>query len=133
VLAQAEAYRGAATGPSSSSPAERATVRQLLANPRLIFTPGQQADLRAGGLDARLLSTLAWIGARHSIVVTALRADHSPGTNHEAGRAIDIGAVDGEICRGARHGACAALVRELSAVTGPARSTELIYCWDPDP
>jgi len=24
------------------------------------------------------------------------------------------------------------LMRELAAVTGPLRSTELIYCWDPD-
>ena len=23
-------------------------------------------------------------------------------------------------------------MRELAAVTGPTRSTELIYCWDPD-
>jgi hypothetical protein len=29
-------------------------------------------------------------------------------------------------------GACAQLVRELAAVEGPLRSTELIYCWDPD-
>ena len=62
----------------------------------------------------------------------SLRADHYPGTNHEAGRGMDIGAVDGEICRGARSGRCAALVGELAAVTGPTRSTELIYCWDPD-
>ena len=45
---------------------------------------------------------------------------------------MDIGAVDGEICRGSRRGACAQLVRELAAVEGPLRSTELIYCWDPD-
>ena len=45
---------------------------------------------------------------------------------------MDIGAVDGEICRGTRTGRCADLVRELAAVTGPLRSTELIYCWDPD-
>ncbi|MBE2317820.1 transglycosylase SLT domain-containing protein [Solirubrobacter sp. CPCC 204708] len=133
VLAQAEIYRGAAAGSTNTSPAERATVRELLDNRRLIFTVGQRADLRAGGFDARLLSTLAWIGERRSIVVTSLRADHSPGTNHEAGRAFDIGAVDGEVCRGGRRGACADLVRELAAVTGPTRSTELIYCWDPDP
>ena len=45
---------------------------------------------------------------------------------------MDIGAVDGEICRGGRRGACAQLVRELAAVEGRLRSTELIYCWDPD-
>jgi len=132
VLAQADAYRGAATGPATSSPVETASVRELLANARIVLTPGQRADLRAGGIDARLLATLAWIGRRHTVVITALRADHYPGTNHEAGRAMDIGAVDHEICRGTRFGACADLVHELAAVTGPTRSTELIYCWDPD-
>jgi hypothetical protein len=132
VLARADAYRGAATGPAASSPADTASVRELLANPRIVLTPGQRADLRAGGIDSRLLSTLAWIGQRHTVVITALRADHYPGTNHEAGRAIDIGAVDHEICRGTRFGACAELVRELAAVTGATRSIELIYCWDPD-
>src|SRR4051812_30813607 len=134
VLAQADAYRGAATsGPAASTPTENATVGELLANPRIILTAGQRADLRAGGIDPRLLSTLAWIGGRHTVIITALRRDHYPGTNHEAGRAMDIGAVDHEICRGTRTGSCADLVRELAAVTGPTRSTELIYCWDPDP
>jgi hypothetical protein len=98
----------------------------------IVFTPGQRVDLRARGIDPRLPSTIAWIGRRHTIVITALRADHSPGTNHEAGRAMDIGSVDSEICRGTRFGACADLVHELAAITGPTRSTELIYCWDPD-
>ena len=110
-----------------------ASAAEVLANRRIILTAGQRADLARPGIDARLLATLKSIGERHSIIVTALRADHYPGTNHEAGRAIDIGSVDGEICRGSRTGACAALVRELAAVTGPTRSTELIYCWDPDP
>ena len=65
-------------------------------------------------------------------MITALRADRYPGTNHEAGRAMGIGAVDGEVCRGSRFGVCADLLRELAAVTGPTRSTELIYCWDRD-
>ena len=70
--------------------------------------------------------------------MTALKSDHSyfttAGTvsNHSAGRAADIAAVDGEVCRGGRSGKCAELVRELAAVDGSVRSTELIYCWDPD-
>ncbi|MDA0164286.1 lytic transglycosylase domain-containing protein [Solirubrobacter ginsenosidimutans] len=132
VLARAEQYRGAARGPSSRSPMDTATVRELLANPRIILTPGQRDDLRSGGIDPRLLSTLGWIGARHTVIITALRHDHAPGTNHEAGRAMDIGSVDGEICRGTRFGRCADVVHELAAITGPNRSTELIYCWDPD-
>jgi hypothetical protein len=130
VLAKAAVYRGAARGGQPGI--DVAGVREILANPRIILTPIQRADLQAGGIDSRLLATLAWIGRNHSVVITALRADHHPGTNHEAGRAIDIGAVDGEICRGGYRGACARLLRELAAVEGPLRSTELIYCWDPD-
>jgi hypothetical protein len=55
-----------------------------------------------------------------------------PGTNHEPGRAMDIGAVDGQRCDGRRSGPCADLLRELAAIEGDLRSTELIYCWDPD-
>ena len=131
VLAQAELYRGAAMA-SGGSPGDTASVRELLGNSRIVLTPGQRVDLRAGGIDERLLATLEWIGRRHTVLITSLRADHYSGTNHEAGRAMDIGAVDGEICRGARFGACAELVRELAAVTEATRSTELIYCWDPD-
>ena len=49
------------------------------------------------------------------------KSDHSTYTvdgtisNHSAGRAMDIGAVDGEICRGTRTGRCADLVRQLAA------------------
>jgi hypothetical protein len=107
-------------------------VRELLANLRVVLTPVQRADLLAGRIDPRLVTTLAAIGRRHSVVITALASDHYPGTNHEAGRAMDIGAVDGEVCSGGRRGACAQLAHELAAVEGELRSTELIYCWDPD-
>jgi hypothetical protein len=130
VLAKAAEYRAAPAGGELA--AERASVRELLRNPRLEFTPLQRADLLAGGLDPRVIDTLGAIGKRHTVVITALRADHAPGSNHEAGRAFDVGAVDGEICHGTRSGPCAELVRELASVQGPARSTELIYCWDPD-
>ena len=131
VLAKAREYRTDPTG-SGDLPAMRASIWDLLRNRRLVLNPTQRADLRAGGFDPRLINTLAAIASRHTITITALSADHRPGTNHEAGRAIDIGAVDGEICRGARTGPCAQLVRELARVKVPARSTELIYCWDPD-
>lgn len=45
---------------------------------------------------------------------------------------MDIGGVDGEICRGTRTGRCATLASQLAAVTGPVRSRELIYWRDPD-
>jgi hypothetical protein len=85
-----------------------------------------------------MIATLAWIARRHSILVTALKSDHPTLTvdgnvsNHSARRAADVGAVDGEIRRGTRTGRYAELVHELAAVTGELRSTELIYCWDPD-
>src|SRR5215213_9289142 len=136
VLAKAATFRGAAVG--APLPQITATVGQVLGEPRIVLTPLQRADLRAGLIDPRLVSALAAIARHHTIVITALRSDHSTCTvdgafsNHSAGRAMDIGVVDGEICRGTRTGACAKLVRELASVTGPLRSTELIYCWDPD-
>lgn len=109
------------------------TVSAVLNNPHIILSPGQQADLKSGGIDQRIIDILAWMGERHVIIVTALRKDHKPGTNHEAGRAVDIGAVDRWICRGGTNDPCATLVRELAAIKGRLRSTELIYLWDPDP
>nr|MDQ3826893.1 hypothetical protein [Actinomycetota bacterium] len=138
VLAKADQYRGAATAVFGALPELTATVGQVLRNPRIVLTAIQRGDLRAGLIDPRLVSALAAIGQRHTVIITALRSDHSTFTvngtvsNHSAGRAMDIGAVDGEVCRGSRTGRCAELVRELAAVTGPLRSTELIYCWDPD-
>src|SRR5215218_8543492 len=136
VLAKAATFRGALAG--TPLPQLTATVGQVLRDPRIVLTPLQRTDLRGGLIDPRLVSALAAIAQRHSVVITALRSDHSTYTaegnvsNHSAGRAMDIGAVDGETCRGTRTGACADLVRELAAVDGPLRASELIYCWDPD-
>jgi hypothetical protein len=130
VLAKAAAYHGAPR--AGGLQADPASVREVLDNPLIVLTPVQRADVMAGGIDERLIAILAAIGRRHSAISTALQSDHAPGTNHEAGRAMDIGKVDGEICRGNRTGACAKLVHELAAIEGRLRSTELIYCWDPD-
>jgi hypothetical protein len=137
VLATAASYRGAPDG-SRPLPQLTASAAEVLRDPGIAMTLLQRADLSGGLVDARLVSTLASIARRHTIVVTALRSDHSTFTvdggisNHSAGRAMDIGAVNGEVCRGTRTGPCAVLVRELAAVEGPLRATELIYCWDPD-
>jgi hypothetical protein len=141
VLAKAAQYRGnrrATTSDDREPQLDSAALRKVLANNRIMLTPIQRDDLRSGAIDTRLIATLAWIARNHSVVITALKSDHSRYTvdgaisNHAAGRAMDIGAVDGEVCRGTRTGRCAELVRELAAVKGPLRSTELIYCWDPD-
>ena len=137
VLAKANRYRGARRAGALAPPAG-ASVADVLANPRIILTALHRSDLRSGDIDGRLIATLAWIGRSHSVTVTSLKSDHSLYTvsggisNHSVGRAMDIGAVDGEICHGTRAGACAQLVRQLAAVTGALRATELIYCWDPD-
>jgi hypothetical protein len=144
VLAKAAIYRAAAPLPTGAgelggdvSPPSLSTPA-ILRNPRITLSAPQRSDVRSGVLDPRLLAALAQIGDEHTVVVTAMKSDHSTLTvdgnvsNHSADRAMDIGSVDGEVCRGTRTGRCADLVRELAAVTGPLRSTELIYCWDPD-
>ena len=139
VLAQADAYRGAAgAAPAAGAPAPAAaSAGDVLANRAHRRSRRSSAPTCAPAcIDPRVLATLAWIGRRHSrdrhraARRPLHRQRHVPTT--PAGRAMDIGAVDGEICRGTRTGACADLVRELAAVDGPLRATELIYCWDPD-
>lgn len=138
MLELADRYRGAPTILPPFRQPESASVRELLANPRITLTALQRSDLESGAIDPRVVSVLVWIGERHSITVTALKSDHGYLTadgnvsNHSAGRAVDIAIVDGEPCRGTRTGKCAGLVRELAAVDGALRATELIYCWDPD-
>jgi hypothetical protein len=65
-------------------------------------------------------------------VLFALQSDHHAGTNHEAGRAADIARVEGETCDADAHprtGRCYALARELFAMHGCLKPTELIYWW----
>ena len=138
VLAKAAEYRGRPDAAGDTPSLDSGALSDVLHNPRITLTPLQQSDLRSGAIDPRLVASLAWIGRQHAVSITALKSDHSRYTvdgnvsNHSAGRAMDIGAVDGETCHGTRTGRCADLVRELAAVHGPLRSTELIYCWDPD-
>lgn len=139
VVRIAASYRGALLAPESLSIGGRkASVREVLAHPRIELTGVQRVDLAAGLIDVRVVQLLAWIGRSHAVIVTALRSDHSyytsAGTvsNHAFGRAADIGSVDGELCTGARAGACGRLAFALGALSGPLDPTELIYCFDPD-
>jgi hypothetical protein len=110
-----------------------ATTAELLENPNLVLTAGQRADLMMGGFDPRLLAIIKWMTARHRIVVTALRHDHHPGTNHEAGRAVDVGMVDGRLCNPyGPEDSCGQLLIALAQLTGPYHPTELIGGFDPD-
>ena len=137
VLARAARYRGAlreaAPDDLARIRADRDNVAALLRNPRVTLTPVQRADMRSGTIDPRLITILAALARDHTIVVTALKTDHTPGTNHEAGRAADIGAVDGTRCDGSRSGPCARVIRWLARIQGDLRPSELIYAWDPGP
>jgi hypothetical protein len=139
VMEIATSYRGALLASGSlSAGAAKASVGEVLTNPRIQLTGVQRVDLATGLIDARVVQLLAWIGRSHSLIVTALRSDHSYYTsagnvsNHTLGRAADIGAVDGELCTGTRVGACGRVAFVLGALSGPLDPTELIYCFDPD-
>jgi hypothetical protein len=137
VLEIADSYRATASVPvPDADPA--ASVREVLGNKRIQLTGVQRVDLASGLIDARVTALLAWAGRSHSLIVTALRSDHSyyadSGniSNHALGRAADLGAVDGELCTGSRVGACGRLAVEFASLSGSFDPTELIYCFDPD-
>ena len=128
IIAAWESGRGSFPASSPSN----AGAQDVLRDKNIILTSGQRADVASGGLDPRLLSTMEYVAQRHSFSLGALRHDHRPGTNHEAGRAMDIAVVDKWACGGGRNDPCADVVHELVKVQGRMRSNELIYCWDPD-
>jgi Transglycosylase SLT domain len=137
VLARAAAYRAAA---AAAAPIGLPGVgsADVLRNPRILLTDVHRADLASGAIDPRVVAVLALFGRTHTLLVTALKSDHSyltnSGTvsNHAYGRAVDIAAVDGEACTGTRSGRCGQLVLELAQLQGALRPTELIYCFDAD-
>lgn len=113
--------------------------QQVVANGRVVLAHACQADdLRNGRIDPRVTASLAWLAQRHTLRVSALECDHSTLTvegrtsNHSAGRAADVDMVDGVPCHGTASEPCGRAVLELAGVQGPMRSTELIYCFDPD-
>src|SRR5918996_382693 len=78
VFELAASYRGALSAlatPQVGNPA--AAIATVLGNPRIQLTGVQRVDLASGLIDSRVVVTLAWLGERHVIVVTALRSDHS--------------------------------------------------------
>src|SRR5215212_2974760 len=92
-MSSSAAPLGAAVG--APLPQLTASVGQVVRDRHIVLTPLQRADLRAGVIDPRLVSALAAIARRHTIVITALRSDHSTYT------------VDGNVSNhsvGARHG-----------------------------
>jgi Transglycosylase SLT domain len=96
-------------------------------------------DLQRGAIDPRMMALIAAISQKHSILISALRSDHSMYTsggnvsNHYFGRAMDIAAVDGVACTLTTvDGPCGRLARALANLPAAQMPTELIYCFDPD-
>lgn len=107
-----------------------ASAADLLRNPRVVLTPNARADLKAGAVDQRLASLLAWIAQRHTITITVFKSGHSKFTrsgsvsNHYYGRGADIFIVDGSPVS-ASNAAARAVVLEVARLDGPLRPTEL--------
>lgn len=129
VMAQAERYRGAAA--RASGAVGSANASEILNNDRVTMTGVMRAQLEQGDIDPRIIATIAFAADDRAIIITSLLRPGDP-RNHGAGRAVDIGAVDGDICTGTRTGKCGQLAVDLARVEGDARSTELIYAFDAD-
>jgi len=116
-----------------------ATPESLLATDAIAFAPAAADDIAHHVADQRLVSLLAWIAQRHSIVVTIIRTGHAKyvsGThkisNHWYGRAATISQVDGEPIRPSSH-AAATLWDELQSAPAAIRPVEIGAPWaNPD-
>jgi hypothetical protein len=107
-----------------------ASTNDLLRNPRVVLTPNAQLDLKAGAVDQRLVSLLAWIAQRHTITITVFKTGHSKYTrsgsvsNHYVGRGADIFIVDGSPVS-ASNARAREVVLEMAALEGASRPDEL--------
>lgn len=107
-----------------------AAAADLLRNPRVVLTPNARADLKAGIVDRRLVSLLAWVAQRHTISITVFKTGHSKYTrsgsvsNHYYGRGADVFIVDGHpvsaFSLGSRE-----VVLEIAGVQGSLNPDEL--------
>jgi hypothetical protein len=137
VMHWASIYRASS---EASAAITSATAQQLVAHPNITWQGScQRTDVLTGQLDPIVMTALATIAARHRIVVTSLKCDHSRYTssgnlsNHGIGRAVDIGKVDNDLCYGSPFDACGRLVSSFSQRRDALTPTESIYCFDPDP
>ena len=122
------------TGPSTPRPRSPTTCTHS----RITLSPVQRADLRSGGIDARVLQTLAWIGQHHTVVMTALKSDHSTLTVDGWYLTTPPGVPSTSAPLTARSARARASVAARSSCASsppsPARCVppSSIYCWDPD-
>lgn len=78
--------------------ARRASGAELAANPSLAFTPGADAAVRAGRLDARLLIVLAGLAIDHALEVDVpvqSPVDEAVEPPNAPGRVVHVRSVDG--------------------------------------
>jgi murein DD-endopeptidase MepM/ murein hydrolase activator NlpD len=130
----AEGAQAPAPCPEGEAELGAASAAELLRSKNLILSNDlERRDLATGKIDPRIVAVLAMLVREHKVTVTALASDHDPGTNHEPGRAVDIGAIDGERCDGSRSGRCGQVAVQLGRIRGRYAITELIYCFDPGP
>ena len=126
VMAQAQRYAAAPALTVGS-----ADAAALVANPRLTLTENARYDLERGAVDARVVGILELILQSYTVTVSVFSTGHSTyvhGTqkvsNHIAGRAVDIAALNGEpVTRNSSN--ARAVVAWLATGQGPLRPDEL--------
>ena len=138
ILRASEARNGAAPPPMGQSAAAA-----LAANRNVRFTRQSQVnDVVVGQVDPRVVDLLTWIASRRQVTITSMRSDHSTyvaGSSrvsaHHLGRALDIGAVNGQICTGGPGGECGRLYEEIvNQLRGTQyQPSQVIYGYDPWP
>jgi len=123
--------------PPEPAPAPSAAAAPVLDNANIALADSARWDILAGGVDDRVLAVLAMVGREHRLDVTVLASGHphevfgsSHVSNHTAGRAVDIWALDGQPVLAQRDpsGPLANLARSLLA----GGVTELGGPWDLD-
>lgn len=106
--------------PPNATQSAQATA--VLTNANITMPDTAIWDIREGRVDARVLEVLAEIGADHQIAVSTIVSGHpievfgtARPSNHSAGRAVDIWAVDGQpvVLQRQEGSAVHALVRQL--------------------
>ena len=138
ILRASEARNGAALPPTGQSAAAA-----LATNRNVRFTRQSQLnDVVSGQVDPRVVDLLTWIASRRQVTITSMRTDHSTyvaGSSrvsaHHLGRALDIGAVNGQICTGGPDGECGRLYEEIvNQLRGTQyQPSQVIYGYDPWP
>lgn len=136
VLQLAERYRreaAVATPPALQAVGgdAAALARAVLSNPRIGLRPEAVGDVRSGRIDGRLLAALLTLSQRYTIAgVGPFITGHGKYTisgsvsNHWAGRAVDIGTVNGQLVNDS-NAAARAMALTIARLPAHIRPTEV--------